>query len=32
VKASKAYFAGEYSVNDAWNFDELEQQINNGYL
>jgi len=23
---------GEYSVNDAWNFDELEQQITKGYL
>ncbi|AQK79477.1 pseudouridylate synthase/ transporter [Zea mays] len=23
---------GEYSVNDAWNFDELEEQITKGYL
>jgi len=32
VNVSKAYFAGEYSVNDACNFDELEQQITKGYL
>ncbi|XP_066321045.1 putative disease resistance protein RGA4 [Miscanthus floridulus] len=32
VKVSKAYFAGEYSVNDAWNFNELEKQITKGYL
>jgi hypothetical protein len=29
---SNAYFAGEYSVNDAWNFGELEEQIIKGYL
>uniref|UniRef100_A0A0A9GC44 tRNA pseudouridine(55) synthase n=1 Tax=Arundo donax TaxID=35708 RepID=A0A0A9GC44_ARUDO len=23
---------GEYSVNDAWNFNELEEQITKGYL
>jgi hypothetical protein len=31
-KVSNAYSAGEYKVNDAWNFDELEEQITKGYL